>query len=156
MDTKFFFDLEETLITDWHDPVLCNVQKVRAWITANDVKEANIFSWAVWDEADIEVFNRDLKHWLEDSFGFKIIGVVSKGAAIKVVCKHKGLKININDGLDVADVANFFGKHGIFTEWCLAWGRDCTCVLLDDVVPNRTIVDADRNVTIKLVNVTDL
>ena len=159
MDTKthFFFDLEETLITDWHDPVLTNVQRVREWIKANGVTEAGIFSWAIWDEKDVNKFNLEMKRWLEDAFGFKVTQVVIKRDAVAIAAKHKGLRFDINDPLDVADMASIFGKHGIFTEFCFATFQvDCTCVLLDDVVPNRTIFDHNSNLTVKLVNVTDI
>jgi hypothetical protein len=154
MKTKFFFDLEETLITDWHDPVLCKVQRVKQWITDNNVKQAGVFSWAVWDQKDVDVFNSTLKNWLEGVFEVEFVEVVPKKDAVREVCVVKGLQHN-ND-LDLLDAASIFGKHGIFTEWCLARERDCVCVLLDDAVPDRVTIDHDTNVTVKLVNVDKL
>jgi len=151
MEIKFFFDLEETLITDWHDPLLCNVQKVKKWIADNGVKQAGIFSWAVWNQADVDVFNKTLKTWLEGVFEIEFIEVITKNDAVRAVCFTKSLRCV--DMTDVIDIASIFGKHGIFTEWCLATKRDCICVLLDDVVPDRIITDKVTGVTVKLVNV---
>ena len=151
MDTKFFFDLEETLITNWHDPLLCNVQKVKKFIADNNIKQAGIFSWAVWNQADVDVFNKTLKTWLESVFGIDFTEVVPKETAVITVCIAKGLRCN--DSTDVIDTASIFGKHGIFTEWCLATQRDCVCVLLDDVVPDRMTVDHATGVVVQLVNV---
>lgn len=154
MDTKFFFDLEETLITDWHDPVLTNVQKVKKWIADNNVKQAGIFSWAIWGDKDVAVFNRDLKKWLEGVFEIEFTEIVPKQQAVLTVCLVKGLRCS--DDIDLIDTASIFGKHGIFTDWCIATKRDCTCVLLDDTVPDRVTVDQESGVTVKLVNVDKL
>jgi hypothetical protein len=154
METKFFFDLEETLITNWHDPLLCNVQKVRKFIADNNVKQAGIFSWVVWNQADVDVFNKTLKTWLEGVFEIEFTEIVPKNDAVRVVCFAKSLKHD--DDLDLIDIASIFGKHGIFTEWCLATQRDCICVLLDDVVPDRMTVDHATGVVVQLVNVDKL
>lgn len=154
METKFFFDLEETLITNWHDPVLTNVQKVKQWIADNGVKQAGVFSWAIWNQKDVDVFNTQLKKWLESVYEIEFTEVVTKTAAVRTVCHAKALKYE--DDFDLEQVAKVFGKHGIFTEWCLARERDCTCILLDDLVPDRETFDHAKNLLVKLVNVDNL
>lgn len=154
---KFFFDLEETLITDWHNPVLTNVEKVRALVAVSAITEVRIFSWAIWDQSDADKFNREMKDCIENAFGFKIIEIILKRDAIAIVAKRRGLWVDMNNPMDdIADIANNIGKDGIFTEFCFARERDCICVLVDDVVPNRTIEDHDLNVIVKLVNVNNL
>jgi len=153
---KFFFDLEETLITDWQNPVLTNVEKVRALVAVSAITEVRIFSWAIWDQSDADKFNREMKDWIENAFGFKIIEIILKHDAIATVAKRRGLSVDMKNPMDIADIANNIGKDGIFTEFCFARERDCICVLVDDVVPNRTIEDHDLKVIVELINVDDL
>jgi len=42
------------------------------------------------------------------------------------------------------------GKHDAFIKVCLARDEKNTCVLIDDAVPHRTVIDHARDLTIDL------
>ena len=52
MKKVWFFDLEETIIRSWNDPILINKDRVTRFIEENGIKEITIFSAAIWHEND--------------------------------------------------------------------------------------------------------
>lgn len=49
MDKFFYFDLEETVIESWTDPILVNKTTIERFIEENGIKDVHIFSAAIWN-----------------------------------------------------------------------------------------------------------
>lgn len=145
---KHFWDLEDTCITSWSDPLLKNISKLREWVADNQVTEVTIFSFAIWSDADTAVFNRDIKAMLETAFGIKVVEVLTSDHIRKVVCGHMSAQFDLHDFLSL------WGKKRAFAEYCSATLADCTAVLIDDCVPNMTVTDHDKMLVIEYIDVT--
>lgn len=145
---KHFWDLEETCITSWDEGLLTNISKLREWVSNNQVAEITIFSFAVWNTVDVETFNKNLKQMIETAFAVKVVEVLTAEAIRKVVCDRMCAEFSLTDFIAL------WGKKRSFAEYCSATLADCTAVLLDDCVPNLTVVDHDQNLVIEYINVT--
>lgn len=73
MDKIFYFDLEETVIESWTDPILVNKATIERFIEENGIKDVHIFSAAIWNDRDKQIFERDLKSWIERVFSINIL-----------------------------------------------------------------------------------
>jgi len=144
---KVFWDLEETCLTSWEEGLLCNVSKLREWVADNHVTEVTVFSAAVYDERDKEVFNRDFKQMLESAFGVTVVDCLTYDDVRKVVCKEHRMQ------LDLHEFISLWGKQRGFHDYCMTTMTDCTAVLVDDCVGNMTTVFHDKNLTVELVRV---
>lgn len=149
MKPVVFVDLELTLIESWHNPILCNVQKLTNWFKANDVKDVHLFSFAVWNEKDKQDFKNDFQDFLQQAFDINFVSVPSVEDFQKVDTKVTGLHFD-----SLTDFISIRGKVGAFQSWCKHhFQKDNTCFLFDDVVPNCTIEDHDNRLTLHFVNV---
>ena len=50
-----------------------NEKKIRKFLKDNNIKEVNIFSAAIWNDKDKEVFDKDIRPTLENVLNVKII-----------------------------------------------------------------------------------
>lgn len=130
----------------WDSGLLANVSKLREFVAENDVKEVTVFSFAVWDDKDVATFNKLHKQMLEDAFNVKVVECLSMEDVRKVVCQWAGVHF------DLHDFVALWGKRKGFMDYCSATLRDCTAVLVDDVVPNQTLWDHDSNLRVELVH----
>ncbi len=151
MMKKIFLDLEGTVITTWGDAMLCNTAVVGKFLKAEGVTEVDIFSFAVYDDADRQSFNNGIKKALEmSSLGVTINHCPTVDDMMRVVKRFTMTAWTRQEMLSV------WGKYRTFVDYCRAQYKDMECVLVDDVVPNMTIVDHDKNLTIRFVNVETL
>lgn len=143
---KFFFDLEQTLISIWGDPVISNRQWVTELIAAEGVKDISIFSFACWHDKDRDHFNSTMKEWLEDVFGFQIVSVPTVEDIARVV-----RKVNCCD-FHIHDIISLWGKQRSFEDFVLfSRERDTEFVLVDDAVPNKVVDFPDLEITIRFI-----
>lgn len=150
MKTLLFLDLEETVIESWHNPLLCNISKVKKFLSEFDTKDVRIFSFAVWNEDDRKEFDFSIKGLLERTFGVNIVwcptlAEIAKEVGVFTKCRW-----------EPHEITTVWGKHRAFIDFCTSQFSDVECVLLDDVVPNLEIFNKDKNLKIRLVNVTQL
>jgi hypothetical protein len=148
---KVFFDLEQTLIPIWDDPVPCNKEKVSKFLKDNDFFFVDIFSFAVWDDKDRQHFNTTMRSWIEREFKLRVDAVWTvdeiRRIVLKQMCAH----------FDHSEFLSLWGKKRAFEEFCEATMPDGThTILVDDSVPNKVIFNKDRNLTIEFVNVDTL
>lgn len=145
---EVFVDLEETLIQSWDNPLLCNLQKLRAWFKAAKVTDVHLFSFAVWNEGDRDHFIRHFQPSIEDAFEIKFKTVHTVEDFMKADTKRTGVRFD-----NLTEFILIRGKVGALQSWCgVNHPRGCS-VLIDDVVPNMTIHDEDQDLLLKFINV---
>lgn len=128
-----FFDLEETLITDFDNPQIINVQKVKDFLKTWDISKVNIFSFAIWDKQDRDYFNSVIKPMLEDAFGFKVNEVPTMDEITEYL-KKKWTAIQGRD-----DLFDFFDKERAFIDFSRIKFPYNDTMLVDDRVSNITV-----------------
>jgi len=124
---KYFFDLEETLITDFDNPRIINRDKVKY---LNYPVEVGVFSFAIWNEMDRIRFNSQIKPMIEDTFNVIVTEAPTMDEMVEVL-KEKWTAIDDRD-----DIFDFFGKERTFVEYCRLMYPGEPCTLVDDQVPN--------------------
>lgn len=151
MKKVWFFDLEETIILSWNDPVLVNKDRVTRFIEENSIKEITIFSAAIWNDEDKSHFHSFLKPWLEDVFKVSIVDVISM-TDVWVGTSLTNIYIE-----NIQELLSLFGKRRMFEVWCLEHSKANThCVLLDDAFGNTLFINKDLQVSVETVDVTKL
>lgn len=151
MKKIFYFDLEETIIESWNDPVLCNVSVVKDFIKDNGITEIHIFSGAIWNGKDKNHFELTMKSWLERVFGVEIKSFPSM-EEVRRVTQWKSVLFE-----DVQEMVNLIGKKRMFEDWCIqTHSRGSHCVLLDDMFGNTILINRDLDITVETVDVTKL
>jgi hypothetical protein len=128
---EFFFDLENCLIKDWDHLLDFTNDEVLKIFTERKIKKISIYSWAIGNETDKQIFNERLKSHLEKFLNVKIVEVVSKDDLIKVLKQ----KFPITESYDVND---FFGKRLSFFHFCQL-SNIRNAVLFDDTVEDEII-----------------
>lgn len=144
----FYFDLEETLITSWVDTLLCNKEKVEAFIKQHNVKEVHIFSAAIWDDYDKNIFEKNLKGWLEGVYN---ISIISWPSMKDVWAKTNWKTVKFDN---VSEFIMIIGKKRMFEDWCkLMHHRDSHCILLDDSFEEESLISKVHNTIIEVVDI---
>lgn len=148
MKKIFYFDLEETVIESWHDPLLCNVKKVRDFIAKNNIEQIHIFSAAIWNDRDKNTFEKSLKPFLEGVFNIEILSCPSMEDVWKET-QWKTVKFD-----NVMEMIAMIGKKCMFEDWC-KWKhhKDSHCVLLDDSFEDEIIINRVHNTQVEVVNI---
>lgn len=148
MDRHIFLDLEGTIIDSWDNRVPVNLSKIKSFLEQNNIKEVNIFSFAIHNEDDLTEFCRDdFKGWLEEILNVKIVSHPTVEDMCKAVLQHVGINWSTHELISV------WTKLRSFQDFCQACFKDSSCTLIDDVVPNMTQVFHDINLVIKTINV---
>jgi hypothetical protein len=138
-----WLDLEDTVITPvvngWFNTHMINVQKVRAFIAEYKPDQVNIFSFALWNQHELERFKLGTLPMLERSLGVKIAAMPTvDDNMIPAACKV----MNMNpETVDFQEMSNFWGKQGTFILnmrhifiHSHEHNKDIEVVLLDDAV----------------------
>lgn len=148
MDKIFYFDLEETVIESWTDPILVNKTTIERFIEENGIKDVHIFSAAIWNDRDKHIFERDLKSWLERVFNINIVSWPSMEDAMKETCWKGTIFENVTEFLCM------LGKKRAFEDWCkMKHHRDSHCILLDDSFEDEVLTNRVHNTIIEVVNI---
>lgn len=151
MNTCVFLDLEETIIDSWQSGLLVNVQVLREFLEKNNVTEIGIFSFAVYNDRDLEIFNRDHKPFIEKALNVTVTSCVTVEQMQKSDTKFTGIFFD-----NISDFISVRGKKDAFINFVNANIKFDKAMLIDDVVPNMTIRFNDLNKEIELVNVLKL
>lgn len=159
MTKKVFLDLEETIITCWDDPVLMNVQRLRDLLERLSVKEVDIFSFAVWTDVDVMKFNTDMRMMIETALNVQVRKTWPVSEIKQVVCHKMGGAV-----FSTSEFCALWGKVRAFPDfieaqkakWTLDFVNSDHFILLDDCVPNKSIINKDENIIIDLINIEDL
>lgn len=149
---NIFFDLEETLILSWTNHYLCNRNKIIKFLDFYDIKEIHIFSFAIWNDDDKQYFNTEIKPFIEDSYKVCILSAPSVQEMRRSDTELTGIQYD-----SITDYVSIRGKVGAFENWVQAavgLKRNHN-VLIDDVVPNKTIINRSVGYKIDYINVFD-
>lgn len=145
MKKMMFLDLEETIIRSWQNPTLCNIDYMRYLLANEKVEEVHIFSFAIWNQADKDVFSQRLKPHLEEALGVRIRSWVSVPEVNKVLKQFTGIV------MEDWEMINVWGKMRAFQDYCRSEYKDMECVLVDDVVPNTAFMVTDDRLMIRTI-----
>lgn len=145
MKKLLFIDLEETIIRSWHDPTLCNVEFVKNIIREEKVEEIHIFSFAIFNQKDMDYFESNLKPFLETVLGVKILSWMSISELNKVIRRFTSVVL---EDWELTDV---WGKFRCFQDYCRAQFTNSDCILVDDVTPNSVFSLPDFNLVIRTI-----
>lgn len=152
MNTRIYLDLEDTIIREWYQPDVINVDRINRWLDTcfrERPTEIVIFSFAIWNEQDKKNF-RDykIKALVEDALSVEIVDWPSIQDLRKVI--EPWSKVVYEDDREFALIE---GKAGAFVKMCLANGFSGNYILIDDAVPDQTIVDHGLGLTMRLLPV---
>lgn len=148
-----FLDLEETIIHSFSNPLLCNVQKIRKYLRKHSIKEIHIFSFAIYNIADQATFEREMKPAIEEALGVTVLSWPSVRDMLKADYELTG--VYFDGGTEVHDYITIRGKPQGFINYVNSkWNYDYA-VLIDDIVPNQTVIFHDPKCQVDLINVTN-
>jgi hypothetical protein len=148
---KVFLDLEDTVIDNWHSGTPVNIPEVKFFLKLSDVSEVSLFSFAVWDEGDRFDFQKRLQPMLERELDVRFTQLLT--------CHDMMRSDKFFTQIHFEDLREFIamrGKNDAFVNWCLANEQGEHSVLVDDIVPNRVMVDFDSKTKIETINVTNI
>lgn len=163
LSRHLFLDLEDTIITPvmdgWFNTHLINVQKIKQVIEDFDPIEIHIFSFAIWNQAELRGFNMGIRPMIEQALGRTLSAVPTvDDDIIPVCCKVKGIS---PDRVDFSDCSDFWGKHEAFrlnmrnlfrTNW-KNWEIETEVVFLDDAVWDESFSWPDMRIRGQIINI---
>jgi len=150
-DTTVWIDLEQTIIASFADPVLCNVTRIRNFLKKNGVKVVHIFSYAIYNEHDQEVFVRDMKPAIEEALGVEVMTWPTVKDMIRADFRFTGTRFDPD--FEVCEYIQLRGKQQGFINYIQSRCNFKRAVLIDDVVPDQTLVDRRKGWQIEFYNV---
>lgn len=142
-ETIVLFDLEETLIEDWSNPILLidQIPRLTRWINKHKPFRAGLLSMAVWEDRDVAKFNRRLRPFIEETFGFTFEDELIFTRDRLLEWTRETLKMPF---LDADDFTAFNKKPEMIMEvWRRIRKPRQRLVFLDDTVENLTIIAND-------------
>lgn len=154
-----WLDLESTVITPvlegWFRTEVINVAKVKAFIEEFQPDQVHIFSFAIWDQEQLERFTEGTRPMLEEALGVTFDRCPTVDGDILPACCEV-MKISMSTLL-FSDLVDFWGKHEAFRLYLRGvFGRSAsasTHVLLDDVVFNEEFHWPDMKITGRILNI---
>ena len=162
MSKTLFLDLEDTIITPvvngWFSADLMNVGKIKSFIEREGIEDFMIFSFAIWNDKDLEDFNRICRPMIEKSLGvnFGFIPTLEKDI-LDSCCKQKGIS---SSEISTMEVRDFWGKDLSFVlcakDWFSKNESHHTVILLDDMVQTMSVTFKKENLTVQLFNIEDV
>lgn len=107
-----YLDLEETIVTPanegWHLCELINIGKIKEFIAHHKIEVVNLFSFALHNQKEKELFIKYNRSMIEDALGMNLFEIPTMDQhIIPACCKQK--KININK-VNFQDVVSFWNK----------------------------------------------
>jgi len=159
MTRHLFIDLEDTIITPvmdgWFNTHLVNVQKIKDIIAQFKPDHVHVFSFAIWNEAELTRFNLGTRPMIEAALKIKFGAVPTvDGDIIPACCKVMGMSTDV---VDFQEMSNFWGKHEAFRlnmrNQFKNNKNDVQVMLLDDAVFNEEFTWPDLKVKGSIVNI---
>lgn len=151
---EVWIDLEATIITNWHDGLLIlpQISNIRRWLNFRSVSEINIWSFAIWNDADKKEFvSSGMKDSIERILSRPIILYPSIEEMKHFVHAYESIQYDSR-----TEFIQLNGKLWSFVKFCLGNRTNKHMVLIDDAVPNMTIHKPDINLTIESIKVYDI
>ena len=152
---SIWLDLEQTIIASFGNPELCNVQKIGAFLQANNVSEVGIFSFAIWNEADQHEFEKHIKPTIELALDVHVVTWPTVQNMMKADFEYTGVRFDT--AWEVSEFIQLRGKMGAFEHFIRSRRPNfIRAVLIDDVVTDTTITNRKTGQTIEFWNVDNL
>lgn len=152
-----FLDLEETVIDVFgrrQESTLVNLAQVRGFLDREAPAQVRLFSFALADASSVERYRQDYQVWLDHAFGVSV-ALDDCFTTMKLfdLCRRHGtvFESDLECMLFHSKALGFQRYIEMSPEF-----RDMEVVLLDDAVEPMQIFYPRRNLTVRLVNVTDL
>ena len=147
----WFLDLEETIITDFTNPVIMNLEVVKEHFKNIGVNKVHIFSAAMWGEQEKAIFIRpDFKPWLERVFELEIVSFPTMKEVMDEILWKTGTFWELTEFIAI------WQKRRAFQDFCRLVHPDKNCFLIDDSVENEVIFNRDSGRFIELIQIDDL
>lgn len=161
---ELWLDLEDTLVTPitqgWHLFDIINLTKIKNVISDFKPQHVSIFSFAIWDQHQLGLFNRHCRPHLEQALEVKFDEVLTVDEDIKLACcREMGISAQM---VDFIELSNFWGKQGAFRH-CMRHraklfrqsnpNEALHTLLLDDVVEPELLVWPDLDTTVDQWNI---
>lgn len=143
MQKVVYLDLEDTVIRSLSNPVLCNIDWIKYVLRNEGATEVHIFSFALMNRFDQDVFAVNIKAGLEEVLGMRIRSCPSIQQINKVIRSFTGFVV------DDWEFTNHYDKLRAFHDYCRATYDESDCLLIDDVVPNSTFTLPDKKLIIR-------
>jgi hypothetical protein len=149
---NIWLDLEETIINNWDDGLLMNVSRIKHWLDVLEVKEINIWSFAIWNQDDKDFFvTSGMKGGIQRVLERDIIEFPSVEDMRAYVYEYERIKYDSQ-----SEFMSINGKRWSFIKYCMAHQIGQHSILLDDAVPNLDVYDRKTKTNIQLYNVVDI
>lgn len=145
-----FLDLEDTVIDDFSNMNLKNIEKVKSWIKKECFDEVRLFSFAIHYDACIKKFNTYLKHVLEDQLEIKINDDI-----FCTYYQYRAIGKYYMEYIEHDELFDVIGKKRAFIAWCNINYSGNHCVLLDDAFKDETIIQYNNFTLIDFVLIKD-
>lgn len=161
--THLFLDLEDTIITPvvngWHDFDIINLNKITELIEEVKPDLISIFSFAIWDNYQLQLFEKHTRKHIERVINRKLSLIPTVEEIIAACCKMKG--ITNAQTVTFADASDFWSKHEAFRLYVRKnflhtwsdWQREINVILLDDAVWDENFTWPDIHVSGKIINI---
>lgn len=142
MIRNVFIDLEETVIDDWHHGNFLSDNAKRIFKTLQPRDKLSVFSFAIWNKQDAELFDLKFRKPLENFFCRPIVAVPTLFEIKETICKFRRLSI------DFCDFSSLFPKHMAFIEFIRATEKCGEFILFDDMVTDWNIQVESKTIKI--------
>jgi hypothetical protein len=136
-----FLDLEETIITavvdGWHTAEIINLDKIQRIIEQFNPDAIHIFSFAIWNERELTLFDIHVREMVEKAIGRKINQVfIVDNDVTPICCEVKKIQPSTVD----------------FAELCAFWGKGEAFRLVMRHRFSKSLKDSDHRVDVLLVD----
>jgi hypothetical protein len=142
--TTLFLDLEKTIIYSWYDPVIINEDRITRIIRSIKPDKIGIYSFAIYNNDDLELFYKTIQPEIETTFHIKI------ESDLTYTVEEMVETILQRNDTDIRKFIQEYGKQKSFSEFIKRKYKEGHFVLLDDLVDNtETLVG---NLSIQFIN----
>lgn len=153
MHKILFLDLESTIITPvgngWHTFELINIQKIQDVISEFQPNEISVFSFAIHNEHELELFNKITRPWIDNALGRHLVKVPTVSEIIDK-CK---IIMGIQGKVSFMDMLDFWSKNLSFQLFTKNLGENLEVLLLDDIVVDQDFSWKEQNIHGKIRNI---
>lgn len=157
-----FLDLEDTIITPatlgWHLCELINVDKIKRFISNNNIEVVSIFSFAVHDKREKMLFEKHNRAMIEQALGHSLFRIPTVDDDIVPACaRQKSLAPSL---ISFQEMVEFWGKDLAFQLFLKEdFQRNRTPInifFLDDAIEDFHFEIPKLALTVKTFNIDDL
>lgn len=153
MHKILFLDLESTIITPvadgWHNFELINIQKIQDVISEFQPDEISVFSFAIHNERELELFNKITRPWIVRALDRRLVRVPTVTEIINR-CK---IVMEIQGEITFMEMLEVWSKNLSFQLYTKNLGKDLDVLLLDDIVMDQDFSWKEQNIHGRIRNI---